>query len=120
MAIDLEIDHSWQDHLPEFLQRRDDGAIVITGHRVTLFAFLEAAAELEQSGIPDTVSALSDLFPTVATETIANVLQFVALNPVAIGQYRRNELLIAQRNATEFRYTGPSLESLRQRRSAGK
>ena len=52
MAIDLEIDHSWQDHLPEFLQRRDDGAIVIAGHRVTLFAFLQAAAELEQSSIP--------------------------------------------------------------------
>jgi hypothetical protein len=120
MAIDLEIDQSWQDHLPECLQRRDDGAIVVAGHRVTLFAFLEAIEELGQSSIPVTLSALSDLFPSVATETIASVLQFVALNPVAIGHYRRNELLIAQRNAADFPYIGPSLESLRQRRSAGK
>ena len=104
--------------LPSFLHEREDGAIAIRGSRITLFAILEAKAELlrkngDQAAI---VAAITDEFPSVPAETIADVLEFCAQNSAPVGRYFAEETAIAERNAQEHPYTGPSLDELRRRR----
>jgi hypothetical protein len=104
--------------LPPFLDERDDGAIVVHGHRVTLFAILEAKAELQRQNQDRavTAAAIADEFPSISVETIADVLQFCTRNPIPVGQYFAEETAIAEQNALEHPYTGPTLEQLRRRR----
>jgi uncharacterized protein (DUF433 family) len=104
--------------LPPFLHERDDGAIVVRGYRITLFAILEAKAELQRQNKDwaATAAAVADEFPSVSVETIADVLQFCSQNPGPVGQYFAEETAIAERNALDHPYTGPALEELRRRR----
>jgi hypothetical protein len=104
--------------LPPFLHERDDGAIVVRGHRITLFAILEAMAEWQKTnkGQAATAAAIADEFSSVPIETIADVLQFCAQNSVPVGQYFAEATAITEHNAQEHPYSGPALEELRRRR----
>lgn len=105
--------------LPPFLHERDDGAIVVRDHRITLFAILEAKAELDRRNGDRAVTAaeIADEFPAVPAETIADVLQFCSLNPGPVGLYFAEETAIAERREQEHPYTGPTMDELRKRRA---
>jgi uncharacterized protein (DUF433 family) len=94
--------------LPPFLHRRTDGAIVVSGHRITLFAILEKSQA--GAGIAEILNA----FPTLDGDIVWQILRFSSANRLAIEAYYQQQLEIA--TANERPYTGPTLEKLRQRR----
>ena len=70
-----------ESRLPACLEQRADGAIVVTGHRVTLFAVLCAARELQGRGEVLSAVALTEYFPSIAAKKLDEVLEFISIYP---------------------------------------
>ena len=92
-------DQKLENNLPPCLELRSDRAIVIAGHRVTLFTFLTAVKELERNDKEISAAILNDIFPSLPLPTIVEVLKFSALQPSLIEQYFTSESAIALANA---------------------
>jgi uncharacterized protein (DUF433 family) len=97
--------------LPACLERRSDGAIVVRGHRVTLFALVDFI-KTKSSAVADLLEA----FPTLSRDLIWDILHFYSSHSAAVEAYYGEQLEIAAKN--EKPYSGPSLEELKRRRQA--
>jgi hypothetical protein len=101
--------------LPSFLEKRVDGAIVVRGHRVTLFSILEfIIANPPAAG----VLSLTNAFPTIPQDLMWKILTFYINNPDAIRAYFYEQQDVAANNERLHPYVGPSLTELRRRRQA--
>jgi uncharacterized protein (DUF433 family) len=67
--------------LPDFLTRRDDGEIVITGTRVTLYLFL---FDFNQGESPE---MLSERYPHIPDATIRKVIAFYQSNAIELDRF---------------------------------
>ncbi len=101
--------------LPECLALRDDRTIVIAGHRITLFTFLDAINDLKRRQLPVTATQLESVFPTVDRSRLEKILEFVGLHSAVVQQYFDRQLNEAEEIRKQFTSVGPEIEMLRQR-----
>lgn len=101
--------------LPACLALRKDGAVVVTGHRVTLFAFLDAVNDLKRRQLAITPSQLEPIFPTIDRRRLDEVLEFIAQNPAKVQQYLERQRHDAEENRKQHTSIGPAIDLLRQR-----
>jgi uncharacterized protein (DUF433 family) len=102
--------------LPDVLEQRADGAIVVRGHRITLFAILEWIESAERVAAAEMCQA----FPTLPVETAQEVLQFILAHRDELLPYVAQQREIADRHELRFPPRGASLADMRNRKQAAR
>ena len=97
--------------MPEDLERRDDGAIVLRGHRVSLHLILDAV--YQGAG----TSEICRRFPDIPAATVEQVLDFCRRHAGAVRRYYDEQQSLAN-HYCDAEHRGPSLSELRERRTA--
>jgi uncharacterized protein (DUF433 family) len=102
--------------LPEFLTKRPDGEIVLTGHRVSLYHVMSHHKEGYTAGM------LHDLFPTLSLDHIEQVLAFSLENRVEVDDYVTRYREALDRQYAEYVAAGRGIDwqALRKRFEAMK
>ena len=97
--------------LPPELERRDDGAIVLSGHRISLYLILDL---LNQGGGP---KEICERFPDVPVAKVQQVLEFCRQHAGLVRRYYEEQQSLAQQTC-DAEHRGPSINELRARRTA--
>lgn len=95
--------------LPPDLECRDDGAIVVRGHRIALHLILDSidrGANLEQ---------IHERYPDIDVEVLRRVLEFCQQHAELVRQYAEEQKSIVQQ-CCDSAHQGPSRDELRTRR----
>lgn len=96
--------------LPPDLERREDGAIVVRGRRISLFLILDAmyrglgAEEIQQR------------YPTLSGDAVDRIMKFCRQHEDSVRRFYDQQASIAREHCDPH-HQGPSLEELRGRRS---
>jgi hypothetical protein len=93
--------------LPACLDRGAEGAIRISGHRVSLFLVLDALFKQK------TISEIKGLYPTIETDLLWQVALFCAGHAAAVRSYYEQELRRIEALEHSVQHAGPTLEELR-------
>lgn len=103
------LDHSaLVAQLPPELEWRNDGAIVVRGHRITLHLILDAmdqGADLEE---------VRERYPDIGPEVLQRVLGFCQQHAELVRQYAEEQRSRAQQYC-DSKHLGPTLDELRVR-----
>lgn len=94
--------------LPDCLEQRDDGAIAVRGHRVSLHLILQG----HYSGLSE--RQIHERFPSLSRENLRTVIAFCEQHPQAVRQYYDRQQSISQQ-ALRDEHRAPSLDELRKR-----
>lgn len=105
-GFDPDLDDVW---LPSSLERRSDGGIGITGHRIKLPAVLQVL----RSSNSVSIMHLSHAFPTVPIEKLAEIVRFCTAHKAVVDRYYDKQNQIAQENERRYGCSPPSLNELR-------
>jgi uncharacterized protein (DUF433 family) len=97
--------------LPDFLTQQPDGAIFITGHRITLLHVADLYADRQ------TPEQIADTFPTLALPLIHKIIAFYLENQAEVDAYRTRCHQEIERQAALPR-RGPDRVELRRRMEA--
>jgi hypothetical protein len=120
----FEISMAISQTLPELLTNtpslfdvHSNGKVAIAGHRVPVYVFMEAMAEIGES--PNRIGELETRFPTLESSLLQDVVRFLDQHSSELSCYFTQERKIAQEayEETEKGRSGPTLEELRERRS---
>jgi uncharacterized protein (DUF433 family) len=93
--------------LPDCLVQRDDGAIVVRGHRISLFVLLDRI----RAGA--TARKLRDEFPTLPADAIKCIIAFCKSHPRECDEY----FAWWEARIATMDDLGPSLSELKRRRT---
>ena len=99
--------------LPPELEWREDGAIVVRGHRATLHLILDAidrGAGLEE---------IHERFPDIGKEVLGRVLEFCRQHTELVRPYAEEQKSLAEQYC-DAAHQGPSRDELRARRNASR
>lgn len=94
--------------LPDCVETRSDGAVVVRGHRVSLFLILQA----HYDGL--TVEEIHERYPTITMANLHEIVAFTQENEDAMRQFFAEQE--AERKRIEPMIKTLSLEELRQRK----
>jgi uncharacterized protein (DUF433 family) len=97
--------------LPPELERRDDGAIVVRGHRVSLHLILEMV--FQGAGTRE----ICERFPDIPAAKVDALLEFCRQHAEPIRRYYEQQQSVA-RQYCDVEHRAPSLTELRERRTA--
>lgn len=102
---------------PGIIDVHANGRVALAGHRVTLFAIMEALEEIGEG--PQVVKQLCDRYPTIDSSQIAEVINFLRRHERELRLYYAQEKRIARKTieSGEKDAKGPTLEELRRRRA---
>lgn len=97
--------------LPSELERRDDGAVVVRGHRVSLHLILDMV--YQGAGTRE----ICERFPDIPAATVERVMEFCRQHAGPVRRYYEQQQSLA-RQCCDAEHRGPSLNELRDRRTA--
>lgn len=97
--------------LPPELERRDDGAIVVRGHRVSLHLILDAVYQGAAT------KEICERFPDIPVAKVQQVLDFCRQHAGPVRRYYEQQQSLA-RQYCDAEHRGRSLNELRERRTA--
>jgi hypothetical protein len=102
---------------PSLFDVHSNGKVAIAGHRVPVYVFMEAMAEIGES--PNCIAELESRFPTVETALLEDVVRFLNQHSSELSGYFTQERKIAQEGYEELEKdrSGPTLDELRDRRN---
>jgi uncharacterized protein (DUF433 family) len=100
--------------LPDCLVRRDDGQIVVAGHRIGL----EDVVAAYQAG--QGAEMIGHQFPTLPLPLIHKVIAYYLENENSVDAYVAGRLAAEDRNRAGATGPAPSREELRRRRQLGR
>ena len=83
--------------LPEFLVEGLDGEILITGHRITLYHFIDGYWESHSA------EKLQELYPTLDLDLIQKIITFYLQNKAEVHAYVAREKAEIERQRLENR-----------------
>ena len=105
-------DPSWLlPKLPPELELRPDGAIVVSGSRISLYIVLEA----QYLGLG--IDEIHERFPSLSRDALGNILCFCQSHQEPLLRLYQQQQSIAEIHSDED-HQGPSLNELRERRRA--